>query len=71
MISAYVCMFGVKLNTVYHSPLEKGDHPEIDDSKFLLSDDIEKYQSLIRAMQWSISLGHIDITTVVMTLSGF
>ena len=56
-------MFGVKPKTLYHSPFEKGDHAEIDNSKFLLSDDIEKYQSLIRAMQWFISLRCIDITT--------
>ena len=71
MINAYVCLFGTKPKTLYHSPLEKGDHPEGDDSEFLLSDNIKKYQSLIGAMQWAISLGRLDITSAVMTLSSF
>ena len=39
--------------------------------ELLESDDVSKYQSLIGAMQWAITLGWIDITTSVMTLSGF
>jgi hypothetical protein len=41
--------------------LESNDHPEIDSSKFLGEDDIQKYQSLIGAMQWGISIGHFEI----------
>jgi hypothetical protein len=50
--------------------LESSDHPEIDSSKFLGEDDIQKYQSLIGAMQWAISIGHFDIA-VYMTMSSF
>ena len=32
------------------SPLEQGDHPELDDSEELLDDDIKKYQSLIEIL---------------------
>jgi hypothetical protein len=46
-------------------------HPEIDSSKFLGEDDIQKYQSLIGAMQWAISIGHFDIAVHVMTMSSF
>jgi hypothetical protein len=53
------------------SPLESIDHPEIDSSKFLGEDDIQKYQSLIGAMQWAISIGHFDIAVHVMTMSSF
>jgi len=53
------------------SPLEKGDHPELDMSKELSVDGIRDYQSIIGALQWSISLGRLDIATAVMTLSGF
>jgi hypothetical protein len=35
MIASYVSLFGMKLNTKYLSPLEKGDHPELDESEFL------------------------------------
>jgi hypothetical protein len=34
-------------------------------------DDIQKYQSLIGAMQWAISIGHFDIAVHVMTMSSF
>jgi hypothetical protein len=40
--------------------LESNDHPEIDSSEFLGEDDIQKYQSLIGAMQWAISIGCLD-----------
>jgi hypothetical protein len=51
--------------------LESNDHPEIDSSKFLSEDDIQKYQSLIGAMQWDISIGHFDIAVNVVTMSSF
>jgi len=71
MISTYERMFGQKPSTVYSSPLEKGDHPETDMSPELDAKGVQQYQSLIGAMQWAVSLGRIDITTAVMTLSGF
>jgi hypothetical protein len=70
MISTYEQMFGCKPKEV-SSPLTKGDHPEIDKSELLDEEGIQKYQSLIGAMQWAVSIGRIDITTAVMTLSGF
>jgi hypothetical protein len=51
--------------------LESNDHPEIDSSKFLGEDDVQKSQSLIGAMQWAISIGHFDIAVHVMTMSSF
>jgi hypothetical protein len=53
------------------SPLESNDHPEIDSSEFLGEDDIQKYKSLIGAMQWAISIGCFDIAVHVMTMSSF
>ena len=70
MIETYERMFGTKPRH-YTSPLEKGDHPELDTSEELGEDDIKKYQSLVGAMQWAVSLARIDITTAVMTMSGF
>eukprot|EP00531_Pseudo-nitzschia_arenysensis_P008891 CAMPEP_0116125882 /NCGR_PEP_ID=MMETSP0329-20121206/6042_1 /TAXON_ID=697910 /ORGANISM="Pseudo-nitzschia arenysensis, Strain B593" /LENGTH=1908 /DNA_ID=CAMNT_0003619941 /DNA_START=154 /DNA_END=5877 /DNA_ORIENTATION=+ len=71
MAQAYHQMFGVKLGTRAQSPLEENDHPELDTSEFLDEDDTQKYQSLIGALQWLITLGRWDIQTAVMTLSGF
>jgi len=71
LIDNYFHMFGTKPKQNVTSPLEKGDHPEIDTSELLDIDGIKKYQSLIGALQWAISIGRLDITTAVMTMSGF
>ena len=70
-MASYLQMFGEYPKSNVSSPLEHGDHPELDTSDFLDIDDTQKYQSLIGAMQWAISIGRIDITTAVMTLSSF
>ena len=65
-------MFGSALKTLYLSPLERGDHPELDTSDELNEDDTKKYQSLIGALQWVVTLGCFDIGTAVsMTHSSF
>ena len=51
--------------------MEKGDHPEIVTSDELYMQDINIYQSLIGSLQWDISIGRVDITTAVMTMSKF
>jgi len=56
---------------VVTSPIEKNDHSELDISELLAVDDITKYQSLIGALQWAVSIGRFDIMTSVMTLSSF
>ena len=47
MMKAYKQHFGVKPDMKHRSPLQKGDHPELDTTLFLNKDDIEIYQSLI------------------------
>ena len=71
MLDSYLREFGERPNARVHSPLEKGDHPELDASDFLGPDGVRQYQSLIGQMQWAISLGRLDITTAIMTLSSF
>ena len=71
MLKIYECTFGTKPKAIPQSPLEKEDHPEIDQSELLDIDRIQVYPSLIGTLQWGVTLGRIDITTVVMTLSGF
>ena len=55
----------------YQSPLEEGDHLELDTSEFLDKSDIQKYQSLIGSMQCPIILGRWDIQTAEMTLFSY
>lgn len=71
MEDAYKQMFGSAPKQNVQSPMERNDHPELDESELLDADGISKYQSLIGTLQWTISLGRFDIATAVMTLSGF
>ena len=64
-------MFGKKSNVKVYSPLEKGDHPELDKSELLDRKGIEQYQSLLGSLQWAISLGCFDIAIAVMSMSSF
>ena len=70
MIDVFQELFGQKPQH-FRSPLEKGDHPEIDDTELLDSKHTQIYQSLIGATQWVIQLGRFDVATHVMTLSSF
>jgi hypothetical protein len=60
--------FGCKQRE-YTSPLEKGNHPELDTSEELDTEGINKYQTMIGSLQWAISLGRFDIQTATMTMS--
>jgi len=70
MMAEYERAFGQKPRE-YKSPLEKGDHPELDTSELLDMDQTKLYQSMIGALQWVIQLGRFDVATAVMTLSRF
>jgi hypothetical protein len=70
MISQYEKIFGESPRQNVSSPLEKGDHPELDTSELLDTQGIVVYQSLIGALQWAITIGRFDVQTAVMTLSG-
>ena len=52
-------------------PLEKVYHPELDTSKCLDQDGIQKHQSLIGATQCAVLLVGLDISTTVMTSVSF
>jgi len=45
MVDTYVRLFGTKPSTKLLSPLEKGDHPEINDSEFLDGKGNQTYHS--------------------------
>jgi hypothetical protein len=70
MIHTYVQLYGEKPRKA-SSPLEQNDHPKMDDSPFLRQDEMQQFQSLIRAMQWAVSIERLDIVTAVMSLSSF
>jgi hypothetical protein len=59
----------MKPNTSVTSPLENGDHPELDTSELSTTEQIAQYQSMIGALQWIVTFGRFDINTAVMTMS--
>jgi hypothetical protein len=67
----YERMFGQQPKQNVSSPIEKGDHPETDSSELLDTKGVQMYQSMIGALQWMVTIGRLDITTAVMTMSGF
>ena len=70
LMDQYQNMFGCKPRE-YWSPLDKGDHPEVDLSEELDQEGIKRYQSMIGCLQWAVSLGRFDIQTATMTMSRF
>jgi histone deacetylase 1/2 len=70
MVEDYIRMFGEKPKPA-SSPMERGDHPEIDISEELDLNGMKQYQSIIGSLQWAVQLGRLDITTAVMSMSSF
>jgi hypothetical protein len=52
------------------SPLDKGDHPELDTSELCTEEQISQYQSMIGLLQWIVTIRRFDVHTAVMTMSG-
>jgi hypothetical protein len=61
----------MKQSTSVPSPLEKGDHPELDTLKICDVDQIAQYQSIMDAIQWIVTIGKFDIDTAVITMPIF
>lgn len=55
----------------YNSPMETGDHPELDESDLLYGGDITLYQMMIGCAQWAVTLGRFDIQYATNTLARF
>jgi hypothetical protein len=71
MVEAYTRMFGQPPKQC-SAPLEKGDHPELDESPLLEEQEqITQYMSLMGQLQWLISLGRFDVSSAVAALSTF
>jgi hypothetical protein len=67
----YEKMFGQQPKQNVLSLLERIYHPETNSSNLLDAKGIQMYQSIIGALQWMVTIGQLDITTAVMTTSGF
>ena len=51
--------------------MEKGDHPELDESPLIDDDGVCQYQMLISMANWIVTLGWWDIAFAVSSLSRF
>ena len=63
-------MFGEEPKPV-SSPLVANDPPELDTSAELNNEGTKRFQSLIGALQWCVTLRRFDIACAVMTISRF
>ena len=70
LVETHKELFGEQPKEV-HSPLDKDDKPELDDSPLLGPDGIKRYQTLIGAAQWLITLSRFDIAHAIMSLGRF
>ena len=66
LCSNFERLYGEAPKSVF-SPLDHDDHPKLDDSPFCGPEDTSKFQSLIGACQWMISLCCMDIAQAIMS----
>ena len=52
-------------------PLDKNDHPELDNSELASDDLITKFMCMVGQLQWAVTLGRYDILAHVMSMSRF
>ena len=70
ILDSYERMFNEKPRKS-RPPLEGGNHPELDTSELCDEHQTKQFQTLIRQLQWLISLGRFDIAVHVMSRSRF
>jgi len=64
-------MFGVQ-QPKSKTPMSANDHPELDDSTLLTSDDEHrKFQMLIGMLNWVVTIWRFDVAHATMSLSRF
>lgn len=56
---------------VKHTPMPEGEHPELDKSPLLDETGIRLYQMMIGMAQWACTVGRLDISFAVSSLSRF
>ena len=71
IVDSYKKMFPNENFINVKSPLEKNDHPELDNSELCNEEQITKYMSMIGQLQWAITLGRYDILAHIMSMSRF
>ena len=67
----YVRLFNTEPSKGLKTPLEKNDHPELITSEILEGQEVNHYLTMVRQLQWLITLGRFDILAQVITMSRF
>ena len=55
----------------YGSPMETGDHPEVDETDLLDPEQVSIYQMLIGCAQWAVTIGRFDIQYATITMAKY
>ena len=71
LIESYHSMFKQDRPKNMRTPLDKNDHPELDDTELLTGESNQHYLTLIGQLQWLVTLGRFDIHAQVTTMSRF
>ena len=71
LVDSYHSMFKQDPPKNMRAPLDKNDHPELDDTELLTGMSIQHYLTMIGQLQWSVTLGRFDIHAQVTTMSRF
>ena len=71
ILESYKEMFANENFINAKSPLEKNDHPELDNSELCNEEQVTKCMCMIGQLQWAITLGRYDILAQVMSMSRF
>ena len=71
LLESYQSMFKQDPPKNMRTPLEKNDHPELDETELLTGESIQHYLTMIGQLQWLVTLGRFDIHAQVTTMSRF
>ena len=71
LLESYQSMFKHDPPRNMRTPLDKNDHPELDDTELLNRESIQHYLTMIGQLHWLVTLGRFDIHAQVTTMSRF
>ena len=61
LVDCYHSMFKQDPPKNMRTPLDKNDHPELDDTELLTGESIQHYLTMVGQLQWLVTLGRFDI----------
>ena len=71
LVDSYHSMFKQDPPKNMRTPLDKNDHPDLDDTELLTGESIQHYLTMVQQLQWLVTLEKFDIHAQVTTMSRF